>query len=36
VLLGDRRLPERTRRVLDRLPPALLAALVVNTAVTDG
>jgi branched-subunit amino acid transport protein len=37
MLLGDRQLPEGTRRALDRLGPALLAALIVtNIAVTNG
>jgi branched-subunit amino acid transport protein AzlD len=37
VLLGGREPPERVHRLLDRLAPALLAALVVtNLAVTDG
>lgn len=36
LVLGDRRLPERLRRVVDLLPAALLAALALVSTVGDG
>jgi branched-subunit amino acid transport protein len=35
LLLGGRKLPPRLQRMLDHLPPALLAALIVTQALGD-